>query len=146
MKRMAYLCCMALSIDAVACAHAGDRWLEPASVDFYGSNLRKIPNSAYLDLGADQLALQALKNRKYAIDKDLDGHSSKLKCKKSENRYLVRSFFIGEDEGVTVYKSEHGLVVNSGVLSEVRAPIPGAIAICLDSDPMDVRGGVSFAK
>lgn len=146
MKRTTYLCCISLSIGAMACVYAGDRWLEPASVDFYGSNVRKIPSSAYLDLGVDQLALQALKNKKYVIDKDSEGRSSKLKCKDFENRYLVRSFFVGEDEGVTVYKAEHGLVVNSGALSEVRAPIPGAIAICLDSNPIDVRGGVGFAK
>ncbi|MFG6935574.1 hypothetical protein ACGYWA_07025 [Burkholderia pseudomallei] len=146
MKRMAYLCCILLSIGAVVCAHAGNHWLEPASVDFYGSKMRKIPSSAYLDLGVNQLALRALKNKKYVVDKDSGEWSSKLKCKSFENRYLVRSFFIGEDEGVTVYQAEHGLVVNSGALSEVRAPVPGAIAICLDSDPIDVRGSVSFAK
>lgn len=43
MKRMAYLCCMSLSIGAVVCAHAGNHWLEPASVDFYRSKMRKNP-------------------------------------------------------------------------------------------------------
>lgn len=64
MKRTAYLCCISLSVGAMACAYAGDCWLAPASVDFYGSKMRKIPSSAYLDLGANQLALQALKDKK----------------------------------------------------------------------------------
>ncbi|NYE29640.1 hypothetical protein HDE78_002606 [Rhodanobacter sp. K2T2] len=124
---------------------AEDAWLQPAPINFWGKDWRKIPAANYLDLGDDPVAVNMLKDAKFIVDTSTSGRSLSLNCKLPSKRYLVRSLFLGNMNN-GVYQSSNGLIITAASFSEPREPSNGAIATCLTGDPVDVRGNTSFDK
>jgi hypothetical protein len=143
MKAIVLISIVLLVFQVNACAE--EVWLQPAPISFWGTKWQRVPASSYLDLGDDPAAVKALKNAKFMVDAGVSEKSLALKCQSPNKRYLVRSFYL-DNLNAIVYQTANGLIVNSGSFSEPRNPSPGAVAICLSHDPIDVRGGVSFAK
>jgi hypothetical protein len=126
-------------------AHSQDSWLQPASIRDWGMQHNRVPAANYLDLGSDPQALRELESNTFVLDRSTAGPSLALSCEAPSKRYLIRSLSLGGD-GLAVFEGANGLIVSVGDFSEPRPPARSAIAICLPSDPRDVRGSVSFAK
>jgi hypothetical protein len=125
--------------------HSEDGWLQPASTRDWGTDYKRLPATSYLDLGSDPQALKMLESRAFVLDRNTEGRSIALSCDPPNQRYLMRSLSLG-NRSLAVYEGTNGLIVSVGDLSEPRSPERSAIAICLPSDPPDVRASVSFAK
>jgi len=126
-------------------AHSEDVWLQPALIRDWGTNYKRLPATSYLDLGSDSQVLKALESKASMLDRSTDGPSLALSCSPPNQRYLMRSLSLG-NHSLTVYEGENGLIVSVGDFTEPRSPERSAMAICLPSDPHDVRASVGFAK
>lgn len=126
-------------------SYSDEVWLQPAVLKDWGGPLRQIPKTNYLDLGSDPNAVSVLVDKNFVVDPSNSGGSLALSCEPPSKRYLVRSLYVG-NLSAAVYEGANGLIISVGSFSEPRTPSKGAIAICLTNAPIDVRGGVGFAK
>jgi len=145
MKYAPYLVFALLLLCGSSAVSAEDAWLQPAPIEFWGKDWRKIPAANYLALGNDPISISMLKEAKFVVDTSTSGKSLSLNCNPPSKRYLVRSLFLDNLNNL-VYQSSNGLIITAGSFSEPHEPTNGAIAICLIRDPVDVRGGTGFAK
>lgn len=126
--------------------HSEDAWLQPASIRDWGTNYKRLPATSYLDLGMDSRALKMLESKVFVLDRSTDGPSLALSCSPPNRRYLMRSLSLG-NHSLAVAEGVNGLlIVSVGDFTEPRTPQKSAMAICLPSDPSDVRASVGFAK
>jgi hypothetical protein len=140
------LCLLGMSLllpSPFACSDDG--WLQPASIGDWGTNYKRLPATSYLDLGRDPQTLKALDGSVFVLDRNLEGPSLALSCGPPNQRYLMRSLSLG-NHSLAVYEGSNGIILTIGDFSEPRSPERSAMAICLPSDPHDVRASVGFAK
>lgn len=126
-------------------AHSEGGWLEPALIRDWGTNYKQLPATSYLDLGSDPQALKALESKAFVLDRNAEGPSLALSCSPPNQRYLMRALSLG-NHSLVVYEGANGLIVSVGDFTEPRSPERSAMAICLPSEPHDVRASVGFAK
>ncbi|GAA0682146.1 hypothetical protein ISN75_19895 [Dyella marensis] len=145
MKRVFLAVALYLGLGCTLSAFADEAWLQGASMQDQGDRWKILPAASYLDLGNDSDAINKLAEAKFLLDPSVSGKSLSLKCAPPSRRYLIRSLYYS-DSNVIIYGSANAVIIGAGSFSEPHAPSKGAVAICLNEAPKDVRATVSFAR